>query len=861
MPRILPQSQTLYQQNNMQTGSPRLVSQQAVPMAQGQEQNGARLLQAALNAGGQLAEIAARDYRQFQTAKVDDELLRMETEFSLWKEDYKQKNRGADALNAGRDFIAKHAELAGEARKRLNANSHEIFDRLMQRRSAERGLVAISEGFNYQKQQESAWQNNQWQGQLAQFNRLVEEHPKDWDAISMEAKNLIGSWQAKNKGLDPTALIHELDQSISKLRVNVLLEQKDFDGALAALNTGLFGNSYNGPQVNGRDPRLYRGGQICEDLNNPLNLKKAGAKGSGREAFEYFATPEDGFRGAWHQLKLYQNRGLDTPQKIINTWAPPSENDTRNYVQKVCARLGIAPDQKLDMTNLKDASRLMHAMGLEEGRLAARFTPEQIEAALKQNEGRANRMQLAPFADYSPETGGMPALVKAQTLRRIEAEREREQKRLEMEAHKNDWMVKDAIADWQAKAERGVIADLNIPDEVIRFVYGNGANKMLAHIDALGNFAMDVNKIYYMKPEQQLSLLNERKPEPESKNYAEKIKGYEALEKAVMANRKKRSENPIEYVCMIDNEVALAREALLQNVNRQTFSNYQAQMEGVMQSLGMEGAPMFDSQMQAALAARVNESENPARIMQAYEEAFGQSSPGAFREIFKSISPMVNLVAGDVDEQAARLVMQASRDRDFEKTKSDLIAAKNISKTDFDFALSQEIEDAYQSLLAAGDNTMANALKEGVGNLAIQHMARNPGLDYDDAITRAAEELINSRYATPAFNGRPCRIPAKRNNPDAIETGAQYLLDHIAAKDLDIEYARALSMEGQQAKLAKLIRNEGYWVTNEDESGLILYLDGHAVNANATPITRTWAQLEGMNKKTMRLEEPEEEEI
>lgn len=86
--------------------------------------------------------------------------------------------------------------------------------------------------------------------------------------------------------------------------------------------------------------------------NNPGNIdRKAGVTWRGMSAdqssdprFVVFDAPEFGIRAIARVLRSYAKRGLVTVEQIINTWAPPVENDTRSYINAVAAGLGIRPD-------------------------------------------------------------------------------------------------------------------------------------------------------------------------------------------------------------------------------------------------------------------------------------------------------------------------------------------------------------------------------------------------------------------------------------------------------------------------------------------------------------------------------------
>ena len=80
-------------------------------------------------------------------------------------------------------------------------------------------------------------------------------------------------------------------------------------------------------------------------INNPLNIRYSSAnnwKGqTGQQSgFCVFDTPENGIRAAMVNLKSYRKQGVVTIGDIVSRWAPPTENNTQNYIDFVCKKLG-----------------------------------------------------------------------------------------------------------------------------------------------------------------------------------------------------------------------------------------------------------------------------------------------------------------------------------------------------------------------------------------------------------------------------------------------------------------------------------------------------------------------------------------
>lgn len=106
--------------------------------------------------------------------------------------------------------------------------------------------------------------------------------------------------------------------------------------------------------------------------NNPLNIR-VGNTWLGEvpnptdSEFEQFVSVRYGLRAAFVILRRYIRRyGRNTPAKIIRAWAPAVENNTQRYIEVVCKRSLIAPDEVIDYADKKTMVRLVKAMAFVE---------------------------------------------------------------------------------------------------------------------------------------------------------------------------------------------------------------------------------------------------------------------------------------------------------------------------------------------------------------------------------------------------------------------------------------------------------------------------------------------------------------
>jgi hypothetical protein len=74
------------------------------------------------------------------------------------------------------------------------------------------------------------------------------------------------------------------------------------------------------------------------------------------------------------------HKNQDTVEKLINSYAPPSENNTKAYVAHVAAALGVSPTAKIVATRDTLARLAMAISGHENGR---GLTAAEVEAGMK----------------------------------------------------------------------------------------------------------------------------------------------------------------------------------------------------------------------------------------------------------------------------------------------------------------------------------------------------------------------------------------------------------------------------------------------------------------------------------------------
>lgn len=251
------------------------------------------------------------------------------------------------------------------------------------------------------------------------------------------------------------------------------LAQDDADGAARLLRQGA------GKVAEGVITTRGKAGSIADDQNNPLNLRAAGG-GAGRKGFRTFLTPEEGLRAADAQILRYiagktTGTAVDTPEKIIRTWAPSNENDTEGYIKAVAKISGLDMSARINPNTeegRKALDKLISAMAMQES--SWKISPDEVAAArLGKNAAMENMPESGGRMTHSDIAWARDAI--RSKHEGLQAKAEEAAKRREKEAH-NALIEETAqemlqqLADFPSKEKeaKALLLTANIQDAGVR---------------------------------------------------------------------------------------------------------------------------------------------------------------------------------------------------------------------------------------------------------------------------------------------------------------------------------------------------------------------------------------------------------
>jgi hypothetical protein len=139
--------------------------------------------------------------------------------------------------------------------------------------------------------------------------------------------------------------------------------------------------------------------------NNYGNIRPVGAN----TGFQSYATPGEGIAAIDKNLAAYGQKGINTLSKIISTWAPPNENPTPALIANAAKRLGINPDQQLDLSNpavrhMVTGAIMQQEQGANLFAAASPAAPTMLQTAAPAGAAVAAIAPLTPRGLNEPET-------------------------------------------------------------------------------------------------------------------------------------------------------------------------------------------------------------------------------------------------------------------------------------------------------------------------------------------------------------------------------------------------------------------------------------------------------------------------
>ncbi len=614
--------------------------------------------------------------------------------------------------------------------------------------------------------------------------------------------------------------------------------------------------------------------------NNPGNLRKSSAPWQGETvgsdpSFSSFATPEAGIRALGKNLLTYQDtHGLNTVQGIISRWAPATENDTGSYVNAVARAAGVSPDAPIDLRNPETLKAVTAAIIKHENGKQP-YADGTLDAGLKAALGAADLPASNPdsvkavsnpavasmgiAADGEPTKTGVPwidAMTVPERLHYLQQAATEQQRGLStLQAS-----LRSKEKDLGAMAMSGVAPPpSSIPSEqdYIR-AYGqvDGPANYRANVLDIVQLGDGIRALQTASPIERNAIIKGAEPQPGS-GYDHAQKMQAALIKANSIIEKQLTEDPAEYVLRTSPSVKSAFVAL-QNGGGDPIvtAAYVNAMNAEQQRLGVTAPKgpgetiqqprlLTTSQANAVAAQFYDQTHGGAKAadtIAALENQWGPAWPQVYAQLARENKlPDAVLVIPNMSDAGAKARMAAAsviKDEEFKK----ILAPSDIK--DIHETLLSQFGDARTTFAAQGVNGVSTLGKAMDQAEKLARYYRIQDKSTSDAAKQAFAETMGWKYDFVDSY----RVP-KVQQPREVARGAEAYLQGLDKTSLQIMGAQNMSAEDQARLTADAVATNARWITNGDESGLRLMIQGNdgalyqVRNSSGEPVNVQWKTL------------------
>lgn len=283
----------------------------------------------------------------------------------------------------------------------------------------------------------------------------------------------------------------------------------------------------------------------------------------------------------------------------------------------------------------------------------------------------------------------------------------------------------------------------------------------------------------------------------------------------------------------------VVKNAFEQYQNNQASGEYLvSRLQAEKDRLGINSKKVLPDAMVNNLISQIdNNKESSVTAIQSVAQSFGKYSDQVMQQVQKSAYPALQVIMATNNPRAAnalwqnRSVKTSDLRGSFEKTVADSADSSwNDQAKDF----------AGTMVVQPGGAAVWNNFNEQGKRLTYTYMQR--GMSPGDAAKQAYQDVLGEQYQT---NGT-WRMPnnAGHDIRDVNDGANEYLKNLSADQIMPLIGDARLPDEVNREQSISRIRDNAQWVTNSDETGLTLMMNGLLINNDqGQPITVSFADL------------------
>lgn len=336
-----------------------------------------------------------------------------------------------------------------------------------------------------------------------------------------------------------------------------------------------------------------------------------------------------------------------------------------------------------------------------------------------------------------------------------------------------------------------------------------------------------------------LSIVNSMRPNTNDADFAFKMQRYTAIQQKYNQTMTAREADPGQWLVQYNPDVQEAYRQFGQgNVSGADFVRA---VEVQKQRLGIKSKDIIPETMANSLLQQIESSkESSISAIQQASQQFGPYADQVMRQVQKKAEPVLQVVMATGNPRAANALWQ-NRDVKTSELKDSINTASKGSADTADSSWNDASKEfAATMIVQRGGVGVWNNFNEQGRRLTYINMQR--GMGASEAAKQAYADILGSQYQTKGTWRLPNSLSLDVS--DVSDGAGAYLEALTADKIMPLIADPRISDDVNRQQSISRIKDNAEWVTNANETGLMLTLNGMIVNGNdGNPINVAFSDL------------------
>lgn len=316
-------------------------------------------------------------------------------------------------------------------------------------------------------------------------------------------------------------------------------------------------------------------------------------------------------------------------------------------------------------------------------------------------------------------------------------------------------------------------------------------------------------------------LLNSKNPQNSAAEagYADNLEQYGKLQKAISSIVKERETDPATYLQKYNPSIKFAFE---QAQGGENVTDYINAVKAEKERLGIQSSKVVPDSYAQGVASQVSAApgEEMVDMIESLSNQWGKHWPQVYSQMSKTLTPAALVIGSGIDKPTATLIANHANIKTDELKKG----LEKSDVTDAGRAMTEVLSEFQATTSAQGPGGVAtfSKLYDQAQRLAYIYMGQ--GQSVSSSVDKAFRSLVDDKYKLVGSY----RVP-REYDADKVATGLNPILETVDFTKFTAYAPEGTPKDFVAERIKSAASRNGQWVTNEDETGLVLTINGDAL--------------------------------